>query len=91
MLLTLFFFTIITSLIITNALEKKFSRHSLFIDKPNDRSAHSNPIPTAGGIAMLVTYTLYVIALHNIFVANSTVIFFFICIIVTYSNRLYYR
>ena len=56
MLLTLFLFTMITSLIFTSVLEKKFSRHSLFIDKPNNRSTHLNPIPTAGGIAMLVTY-----------------------------------
>ena len=76
MLLTLFFSTIIISLIITNILEKNFSRYSLFIDKPNNRSMHSNPVPTAGGIGMLATYILYITALHNIYDVNNNVIFF---------------
>ena len=76
MLLTLFFSTIIISLIITNIIEKNFSRYSLFIDKPNNRSMHSNPVPTAGGIGMLATYILYITALHNIYDVNNNVIFF---------------
>ena len=76
MLLILFFSTIIISLVLTNILEKKFSQHSLFIDKPKDRSTHLNPIPTAGGISIIITFTLYILALHNIFNVNNTILFF---------------
>lgn len=76
MLLTLFLSTIIFSLVITIFLEKKFSKHSLFIDKPSSRGIHQNPIPTAGGISILITFTLYIIILHNIFNINNTVLYF---------------
>ena len=76
MLLTLFLSTIITSLVVTIFLEKKFSAHALFIDKPSNRSIHLNSTPTAGGISMIVTFIFYVIALHNIFNLNNTVLYF---------------
>ena len=82
MLLTLFFSTILISLIATNILERIFIRYSLFIDKPNYRSTHLNPVPTAGGISMLVTYLLYVITLHNVLdINNTTLIFLFISLL----------
>ena len=76
MLLTLFLSAIIISLVVTIFLEKKFLRHSLFIDKPSNRSTHLNPTPTAGGLSMLITFTLYVIILHNILNINNTVLYF---------------
>ena len=82
MLLTLFFSTIVTSIITINILEKKFLRYSLFIDKPNNRSTHLNPIPTAGGISILITYVLYLIALHNIFnISNAVLILLFVSLL----------
>ena len=74
MLLTLFFFTILFAVIITKILEKKFLKYSLFIDKPSSRSMHLNPIPTAGGISILISYSLYLFFLNNIFNINNTLL-----------------
>ena len=60
MLLTLLFITIIVSYIGTYSIEKFFLKYSLFIDVPSDRSSHKNPIPTAGGISILISYFLYI-------------------------------
>ena len=60
MLLTLLFITIVVSYIGTYSVEKFFLKYSLFIDVPSDRSSHKNPIPTAGGISILISYFLYI-------------------------------
>ena len=63
MLLIIFSLTIIISFVGTYALERIFVNSQLFIDKPSNRSSHSSPIPTAGGLAILFSYLVYVVSL----------------------------
>ena len=63
MLLFIFFLTIIISYTGTYLAERLFLKFSLFIDKPEDRSIHKYPTPSAGGIPIIIhlfcTYLLY--------------------------------
>ena len=71
MLLFIFFLTIIISYIGTYLVEKLFLKFSLFIDKPEDRSIHKYPIPSAGGLSIIITFILYLLVLLAIYPANN--------------------
>ena len=67
MLLLLFFLTIIISYVGARLVEILFLKFSLFIDNPDDRSVHQYPIPSAGGLSIIVTFILYMIFLVMIY------------------------
>jgi len=71
MLLFIFFLTIIISYIGTYLVEKLFLKFSLFIDKPEDRSIHKYPIPSAGGLSIIISFILYLLVLLAIYPANN--------------------
>ena len=71
MLLFIFFLTIIISYIGTYLVEKLFLKFSLFIDKPEDRSIHKYPIPSAGGLSIIITFILYLLVLLAIYPPNN--------------------
>jgi len=71
MLLFIFFLTIIISYIGTYLVEKLFLKFSLFIDKPEDRSIHKYPIPSAGGLSIIIIFILYLLVLLAIYPANN--------------------
>ena len=51
MLLTILLLTVtLISYIFTVFLEKIFIRYEKFIDSPEDRSCHTKPTPTVGGL-----------------------------------------
>ena len=63
MLLSIFLLTVIISFIGTYAIERIFVNCNIFIDKPSERSSHSSAIPTAGGLAILFSYLVYIVSL----------------------------
>jgi len=67
MLLSIFLLTVIISFIGTYAIERIFVNCNIFIDKPSGRSSHSSAIPTAGGLAILFSYLVYVVSLSYIY------------------------
>ena len=71
MLLFIFFLTIIISYVGTYLVERLFLKFSLFIDKPEYRSIHKYPIPSAGGLSIIITFILYLLALLVIYPANN--------------------
>ena len=71
MLLFIFFLTIIISYTGTYLAERLFLKFSLFIDKPEDRSIHKYPTPSAGGISIIITFILYLLALLALYPANN--------------------
>ena len=70
MLLFIFFLTAALSLISSYLIEK-FSLKYLFLDTPSPRSSHTVPTPTAGGLAILISYFIYFLMLSN-FINLST-------------------
>ena len=64
MLLFIFFLTTVFSLINSYLIEK-FSLKYLFLDTPSYRSSHKLPTPTAGGLAILISYCIYFLMLSN--------------------------
>ena len=71
MLLLLFFLTIIISYIGTCLVERLFLKFSLFIDSPDDRSVHEYPIPSAGGLSIIVVFFLYLLFLIILYPVNN--------------------
>lgn len=58
-----------SSLIFTLCIEKLSERYN-FLDKPNDRSSHSSPTPTLGGLAIVISFILYLLVDFLIFIPN---------------------
>jgi len=71
MLLLLFFLTIIISYLGTCLVERLFLKFSLFIDNPDDRSVHEYPVPSAGGLSIIVTFILYLLSLVMLYPVNN--------------------
>ena len=72
MIITIFIFTILSSFLMTMILEKFFSKKDFFIDLPTDNTIHSKPVPSAGGISILISYLIFIfVAVSNIFKAPS--------------------
>ena len=67
MTLALISFTILLSYVSVIFLEFIFLRYKLFIDNPNDRNIHINPIPSAGGLAIFFSYFIYLYFLSYFF------------------------
>ena len=66
MTLALISFTILLSYVSVIFLEFIFLRYKLFIDNPNDRNIHINPIPSAGGLAIFF-HISYIYIFYHIF------------------------
>ena len=60
MIITIFIFTILSSFLMTMILEKFFSKKDFFIDLPTDNTIHSKPVPSAGGISILISYLIFI-------------------------------
>ncbi len=60
MLLTILLIITLISYVLTVTLEKIFIRYGKFIDNPEERSCHINPTPTAGGLAILFSYYIFI-------------------------------
>ena len=72
MTLTLFIFTILLSYILSISFEIIFRKFQWFIDTPNSRSSHLSPTPSAGGLAIIFSYIIYLIGLSFINVIDKT-------------------
>ena len=72
MILTLFIFTILLSYILSIFFERIFRKFQWFIDTPNSRSSHLSPTPSAGGLAIIFSYIIYLIGLSFINVIDKT-------------------
>ena len=70
MLPTILLTITLISYILTVFLEKIFTRYEKFIDNPEERSCHIKPIPTAGGLAILFSYIIFIYILILLFDAN---------------------
>ena len=57
------------------------SRHPIIMDIPNQRSSHETPVPKSGGIAIVITFLIGVIAIYAL--ADVVVIkdYFFIGVV----------
>ena len=75
MLLTLILITILISFIFTLFFEKVFFKYSFFIDNPSKRSIHKNSTPTAGGLAILLSYFIFIYFLNIFFSIDNTMFF----------------
>ena len=75
MILTLFIFTIIVSYALSILLELLFKKLQWFIDTPSKRSTHSTPVPSAGGLAILFSYVLYIVSLSFIQEIDKNILF----------------
>jgi len=71
MLLFLFFLTIIISYIGTHLLEKLFLKFPYFIEHPEARSTHKLPVPSAGGISIILVFVLYLFTLVVFYPPNN--------------------
>ena len=81
---------LVFSLIFTLYIEK-FSKKYNFLDKPNDRSSHSNPTPTLGGLAIVISFILYLLVDfstsisnfndHSILSSDQNIFFLFLLVI----------
>ena len=76
MLLILFFSTIVIFLVLTYIIEKTFLKYSLFIDEPKNRSTHLSPTPTAGGLSIIISFFIYIVALLNVYDLSENVFFY---------------
>lgn len=64
----LFFFAMIfSSSFLLTAIYRRFALNKLLIDIPNERSSHSVPTPRGGGIAVVITWCIGVIASYFYF------------------------
>ncbi|MBH32597.1 MAG: hypothetical protein CMD90_02985 [Gammaproteobacteria bacterium] len=81
---------LVFSLIFTLCIEK-FSEKYNFLDKPNDRSSHSSPTPTLGGLAIVISFILYLLVDfstsisnfndHSILSSDQNIFFLFLLVI----------
>ena len=77
MTLALISFTILLSYVSVIFLEFIFLRYKVFIDNPNDRNIHINPIPSAGGLAIFF-FIFHIFIFFIIFFSNRYKIFYYI-------------
>ena len=73
MLLTILLTVTLISYIFTVFLEKIFIRYEKFIDSPEDRSCHTKPTPTAGGLAILFSYSIFIYILIVLLGVNANI------------------
>ena len=71
MLLSLFFLTIIISYLGARLAEILFLKLELFIDNPDDRSIHEYPIPSAGGLFIIVGFILHLLFLEILYSTSN--------------------
>ena len=73
MLLIILLTTTLISYILTVFLEKIFIRYGKFIDNPKERSCHIKPTPTAGGLAILLSYSVFIYTLIVLLGENTNI------------------
>ena len=75
MILYLFLFIIIFSFIGTYCIEKVFLKYNFFIDHPNTRSSHIEAKPTAGGLAIIFSFFLFILISKYIYMVETNEFF----------------
>ena len=64
----------------TLTLEKFFSNKHYFIDQPNANTIHTKPIPSAGGISILISYLIFIFSIvHYAFADYSIFLILLYC------------
>lgn len=58
------FFAATTASFLLTGLIRRYALRNAILDKPNERSLHTNPRPRGGGLAIVVTLVVSAIALH---------------------------
>jgi len=71
MLLIIFSSVILLSFILTIFIEKIFIKTNIFIDTPSDRKVHANTVPTAGGLAIIFSFFIYIALLSKFYVIDT--------------------
>ena len=72
MILTLAIITILLSYILSISFELLFKKFQWFIDTPNSRSSHLLQTPSAGGLAIIFSYAIFIISLSFINTIDKT-------------------
>lgn len=73
MLLTILLTVTLISYTFAVFLEKIFIRYGKFIDNPVEKSCHIKPTPTAGGLAILFSYSIFIYTLIVLLGANANI------------------
>ena len=79
MIITIFLFTILSSFLMTLILERFFSKKNFFIDQPAVNTVHAKPIPSAGGISILISYIIFIFAMTNFVIADYGIFLILLC------------
>lgn len=71
------FFVVLFTYILTGLVRQYSLQHSL-IDKPNERSSHTDPVPTGGGLSISITVlaSIFVLGLISWLPLNTTIAMF---------------
>ncbi len=71
MLLIIFASIILLSFILTIFLEKIFIKMNIFIDIPSNRKVHINTVPSAGGLAIILSFFIYISLLSKLYSVDT--------------------